>query len=407
MANGSTEKLSLKLQFGIYMLGFSMFGAAAVSPAMGALQAAYPDTPLFIVTMLQTLPSLTVIVGALLAGAIVGKKIKYRTIAVIAMIIYGGFGVISTWVHPSIEVVLVWRALSGFGNGLLFPLGSAVVLRFVQSKDARATYLGRAQAIGSGGGVVLTLLGGFLAAISWDFTFLAYIMVFVALVLMLVCMTEPPTLDEVIARNPEAASEGGNAKRVKLPALCWAFLALFMCYQLFQSLPLMTMPVIMGGVPGGDNPGLVGIIFMFFSGASFLIAGFVDRFVKIFGKFTASVFWIVGAIGILLIAFGQSVVMFGVGMFILGLAIGIMVMTQFELAQITTPAAMAWVASLTMVGTNLGNFLSSYWLGILQAIMGVDNLRGIVAVGAVGFVLCAVIWAVINIGNKAWKKKED
>lgn len=404
MTKGS-EKLSIGLQLGIYMIAFTVYGSAAVSPALGALMTEYADAPAFVVTMLSTLPSLFIIFGALVAGAVVGKKIKYKTVAIIALVIYGLFGILPVWVSPNLEMVLVWRALSGFGNGLMFPLGAAAILRFVQDPQARTTYLGRNQAIGSGGAIVLTLLGGWLAGIDAMYTFYAYLMVIVALILMIIFFKEPPTLDEVIAKNPEY-QEQGNAKRVKLAPLCWGFLLMFVCYQLFQSPSLMTMASRMTEAAGGiDQSAAAGVVMSMFTLGSFLIAGFVDKFVKFFGKFTALFFWVLGAIGIFIIVFATNNFMFGLGAFILGLGIGVAVMTQFECSQISTPAAMAWVASLSMIATNLGNFLSSYWFGLLQVMFG-TNFNAIVMTGGFGFLLMGIIWTLVNLKNRAWIKED-
>lgn len=399
----STEKLSVGLQMGIYMIGITVYGAAAVTPALGALQAKYAEAPAFVVTMLSTLPSLFVILGALLVGAVVGKKIKFKTIAIIALAVYGAAGVAPVFFAPSLEVTLVWRAISGFGNGLMFPLGAAAILRYVQDPDLRSTYLGRNQALGSGGAILLTILGGYMASIDAMYTFWVYGLSFVALVIMLFTFKEPPTLDEIIARNPDYQAEGGNARRVKLAPLCWGFLVLFLLYQLFQGPSLMTMaPRMTMAADGVDQSAAAGLVMSLFTLSSFMIAGFTDKLIKIFGRFTASFFWAVGAIGIFIIFLGGSNIMFGVGVFLLGLGIGVAVMCQFECSLISSPAAMAWIASLSMIATNLGNFLGSYWYGLLDAVFAGD-MNMMVLTGAIGFALCGIIWAVVDFRNPAWK----
>jgi MFS family permease len=398
----AVKRLSIGQQIGIYLLGFAMFGNAAISPAMQRLQEAFPDTPFWIVTMLQTLPNLFIIFGALLAGFIIAKGIRFKTIGIFAMLVYGIFNVIITWFHPNLEVVLVMRALAGFGNGLLFPLGAATILRFIQNKNARGSYLSRNQAVGSGGAIILTLAGGWFANISWEYTFLAFILVFIALIIVFFTYPEPPTVEEIIADNPEAAEEvGGNAKSVKLPLLCWFFLLMIMFYQILQSPALMQLAPLMVSV--GADAGVVGTLMSLFTIANTLLAALTGVALRTMKRFASLPFWIGGAIGILLIAFGTNIVMFAVGVFLLGVAIGPMVLTPYEISLLTTPAGMAWAASLSMVFANLGSFLSSYWLGFLSGVIGADAQGGLI-ICAVGFVLCGVLWCVVNLFNKAWRK---
>jgi MFS family permease len=402
MKNNS-DKLAVVQQVGIYAFGFTMFGAAAISPALGALQAVYPDTPAFVITMIGSLPSLFVIFGALFCGAIVGKYINYKVLGLIALFLYGVTGVLPFWIHPSIEAVLALRAMNGLANGLLFPMANAAILRCVQDKEYRASYLGMAQSLGSGGSIILTLAGGYLGAISGIHTFLVYSLAFVCFLVVIVCFKEPPTLDEIIARNPAYQSEELNAKRVKLPPLCWLFLIFGVGYQLFQSPVLMTIPL---SLPP-EEAGSVGLIMSFFTIGSFILAALTGRFVKTFKRLTASVYLVLGAVGIGFVVFsGGNLVVVAIGALILGFGIGAFVMVSFELSMLTTPAGMAWAAGLVMVATNLGNFLSSYWFGLLGAIFG-TNTMAIQASGLVGFLLLAVLWAVVDYGpNKGpWLKK--
>lgn len=406
MITRNKEKLPLGLQIGIYMISFTVYSTAAITPAMGALMAKFSDAPAWVVSLIGTLPSLTVILGALIAGAVVGKRLSYKAVAIISMIIFGGFGILPAWVSPNLEIVLVWRALAGFGNGLMFPLAAAAILRYVQNPELRSSYLGRNQALGSGGAIVLTLLGGWLAGIDAMDTFYAFLVTFLALILVLIFFKEPPTLDEVIAKNPEY-QEQGNAKRVKLAPLCWAFLIMFTCYSIIQTPVLMTLAPRMTAAAGGvDQSAVAGVVISMFTLGNCLIALFVDKIVKLLGRFSALLYWVLGAIGIFIIFMATNNLMFGLGSFITGLGLGVAVMTQLECSQISTPAAMAWVASLSMIATNLGSFLGSFWLGILQGIFG-SNFNSIPLTSAIGFLLMGIIWTLFDLRNKAWNKKHE
>ena len=116
---------------------------------------------------INTLPSLTTLVGCLLFGAIANSKIKFKTVAIVGMLIYGIFGILPCWINDSLAAVLVIRALTGFGIGFIMPLGSTWFMRMIRNRQERGRYLSWNQAFGSGGSVVMTLLGGWLCAVNW------------------------------------------------------------------------------------------------------------------------------------------------------------------------------------------------------------------------------------------------
>ena len=55
-----------------------------------------------------------------------------------------------------------------------------------------------------------------------------------------------------------------------------------------------------------------------------------------------------------------------------------------------------------MIGTNLGNFLSSFLLGALQGIGG-DNVYFPVIFAAVGYFVLGAIFLIFNLTSKGWR----
>ena len=70
---------------------FTSMGVATVSPAMAKLAAQFPSNNY---ALISTLPTLFIVPTTLWAGAVAGKKIRYRTISLVGilLILIGGIG---------------------------------------------------------------------------------------------------------------------------------------------------------------------------------------------------------------------------------------------------------------------------------------------------------------------------
>lgn len=108
-----------------------------VNPMIASLASIYEADGIAYSTvlMLSTVVSLLVIPFSLLSGAIAGKTVRYKTLAVLALLlaIVGGVG--PYFVH-SFYVVLVFRALVGAAIGIASPLSSALVSRLFSGERA-------------------------------------------------------------------------------------------------------------------------------------------------------------------------------------------------------------------------------------------------------------------------------
>ena len=401
----STSKASLdtKTALGAFAVTMVVFGSSATTPAMASLMAAFSDQPEWIVTLINTLPSLTTLVGCLLFGAIANTKISFKKIAIIGMLIYGIFGCLPALVGASVGLygILIIRALTGFGIGLIMPMGAAWFMRMVRDSKARGKYLSWNQAFGSGGAVVMTLLGGWFCAIDWKYTFLAYLFVFVGFIFVLVLFKNPKTIEEIIEEEGAAAAEDfKSAQRVKLGGSAWAIILFYFAFQLFMSPGLMNLSVLMGA----DQAGVAGTLLTVFVLATAIACVFGAQYLKAFGKFTTGLFFIITAAGLGCIAFGNSVVVFAIGMLLVGVGCTVNFLVNFEISLVTTAAGAAWGASLLMFATNFGNFCSSFFYGILTGITADPSMQ--VAICTVLMAIAGVLFAVMNCANKkAWGKE--
>jgi MFS family permease len=115
------------------MLYLTVSGMGATTPALASLAAAFPDASYTTITLINTLPSLTLIIGCLIMGAIAGSKIPFKTAGIFSLAVYLIFGILPAFWHNSIMAILIARALVGFGMGFIAPLGAACFLRMIRT----------------------------------------------------------------------------------------------------------------------------------------------------------------------------------------------------------------------------------------------------------------------------------
>ena len=397
------KALNMKEAWGVYALYIMVAGAGAVTPALAAFGAAFPDADPVTVSLIQSLPSLTTIIGTLFIGAVAGKKIPFKVAGIAALLVYLVFGCLPAVWNDSLTSILIARALVGFGMGMVSPLGAAIFLRLVNNKDERSKYLGRGGAMQQAGCVVLTLLGGFLCAIDWRLTFWAYGLALIALLIFVVCFKEPPLLAE------EAAAKGTKEEKAHIPGTAWFFIIVFLLAQVVCSPTMMNFSTLMAtNIPGEDPTTVAGIAGTLLS--VFVLAGVVssvlmDRLVKVLGKFTGAGALVITLVGNVIIANANSVPLFTIGILVFGFGWCLVIpVVNLECGNVTNKAGLAMVASLVMVAMNLGNFVASYYMGAVFSFIG-NNPSMCLIVDSIAFGVLAIAWAVFNMRNKAWGKE--
>ena len=165
---------------------FTSMGVATVSPAMAKLAAQFPSNNY---ALISTLPTLFIVPTTLWAGAVAGKKIRYRTISLVGILLFLIGGIAPFFLTESFTVLLVCRAVFGIGVGLRASFGNALVMQYYTGKE-QADMLGYGNLISNFGGVLLQMVAGSLAEYGWNYTFLAHLLGLFSL-LLLVFQPEP------------------------------------------------------------------------------------------------------------------------------------------------------------------------------------------------------------------------
>ncbi|BAE82687.1 MFS transporter [Desulfitobacterium hafniense] len=177
-------------QLALLSILFLPAGKAAATPALQNISEAFPNAARSAVMLISTLPSLVAIPFALLTGAVVGKKFNYKSMALMgtALIMVGG--VTPAFINHEINIILLARAVFGAGIGIMMPLGKLLILKLFDGQ-ARANMLGASAMVGNGGAVFFLMAGSVLCTFNWKYTFYAYLVAALPLIVVFFFLREP------------------------------------------------------------------------------------------------------------------------------------------------------------------------------------------------------------------------
>lgn len=349
----------------------------------------YSNIPYSTVLFLSTISSLLMIPGSLIAGAVLGKSVKFKTMAVISM---GGIiiaGCLPYFIR-SFTFAIIMRAIVGFCIGLGFPLQSTLALRLFDD-DERPPVLGAATFVMAVGSITYMLLSGYVTDLNAAYSFLLHAILIVPLVLVLIFLKEPEKEEKVEVKKVEGD---------KFPAMAFFASAMFM-FIFFAFYPvLLNMSAIIDyeGIGAAAISGIISCLYTIGNGIAGLI--FAPLYKKT-GKYIIPVGVALWAIGSAIFAFGGGLIAIIIGVVISGIAVQIVWPGTVNSFSEYVPASKQSMATAVFVsGMNIGCFCTTYFISGVAAVTGSTNPRTPCQVGVAIVVTFAVLWSIVEIKRK-------
>jgi MFS family permease len=155
---------------------------ATIAPSLPALRDQFSGVPgiATLAGLVMTLPSLSVVLTASLAGWIADRQ-GARRLLLGSLLVYG-LGGASGWLAADMPQILAGRIVLGVGVAGVMTAATALLGASFQGV-ARQRFMGLQGAAQSLGGVAFLLAGGALAGVSWRGPFLVYLLAWAVLVL--------------------------------------------------------------------------------------------------------------------------------------------------------------------------------------------------------------------------------
>lgn len=385
------KKISPMNTASILSLFLVSMGVTIVTPAMATLAQHFEGKD---VSWISTLPTLFVVIATLVAGAVMGKRVKYRSLAIIASLLYlvGGCG---PAFFDNYTGTLICRAILGLGLGLMAPLGNALIIGLYDGQK-QASMLGFGTLFMNAGGIIMQLLGGSLAEIGWNYTFFGHAFSLIGLI-MAIFLPEPEV---------PAVSKDTTASKEKVSGTVWGIAVLFCLFNVLNFPIMMNISVLFEVRDAGGAAAAATSLSLY------TVAGCVAGF--LFGKiFQAAQRWCLTigyalcGTGALLVYAGGSATVMTIGLMMLGFGFSIIMPTFFAWTGISTPPGTVAIAtSILMALMNLGGFASSFWLKLLNAVAG-ENIYSAILVEIAVFYAIAIGFVFYNPFKVKGKPKQD
>lgn len=331
-------------------------GVNIVTPAMNTFYEHFSDYSQEVVAMISTLPNLTLVIGTLIVGAVVGKRFSFKSMAILGSVLYLIGGVVPYFIDD-LYTILGCRLLFGFGLGLVYPLSNALI-NGIYEGDKRASLLGYGTFMLNLGGIILQTLGGLLADIDWQLTFLAHSVA----VLSLVCaflLPEPPKKQET------AKTKGGW---LTIPVLIIGIV--FFIYML-MAYPVMLNVSVIFSDRLGSGAAVSSTALSLYTALAAVSGFFFGVLFKKIKRWCLFIGFIIATVGMVMIWVGENYIVLTLGVGFIGLGFGIIM-----------PALLAWCGKIAPEGKvsictsfalammNLAGFVSSFYLSGVAAAFG-------------------------------------
>ncbi len=151
----------------------TVMAGAAIAPALGIIKEHFASYSDLLIQLIVSVPALLIICTTFAFPALC-RVAKTRTLALAALFFYILTGT-GCYFVDNIWVLLGLRAALGVCVGIIMPLSTGLLAYYFPPQE-QARLMGLSAAMNQFGGVVATLLSGFLAGISWNWSFLVYLL---------------------------------------------------------------------------------------------------------------------------------------------------------------------------------------------------------------------------------------
>lgn len=351
----------------------------------------YPEIPYSTVLFLSTVSSLLMIPGSLAAGAVLGKKVSFKAMAVFSM---GGIiiaGCLPFFIR-NFNFVLVMRAIVGFCIGLGFPLQSTLALKLFDDNE-RPVILGKATFVMACGSIFYMLVSGYVCDMDAAYAFLVHVVLIIPLVLVILFLKEPK---EEELNQAEQVNRAGE----KLPMMAIFASAMFM-FIFFAFYPVLLNMSAIIEYEGIGAAAITGVISSLYTIGN-AIAGLVFAgLYKKAGKYIIPVGVFLWVAGMAIFSLGHGIAPIIIGVVITGLAAQIVWPGTVNSFSEYVPSSRQGMATAVFVsGMNIGCFCTTFFISGVAGLTGSVNPRTPCQIGLIIVAVFAVIWSVAEVKRK-------
>lgn len=226
---------------------------------------------------LVTIPALGVVIFAIPCGLFLKRWGAYITCAV-GLALYGLLGT-SGAIMPEMFSELTDRFLLGIATALIMTSSTALISLFYKGRQLLKMIAIQGMAIELGG-VVFLSVGGYLAEISWQMSYVIYIVAFIALLLLWIFVPKIKEADISDSDKKRINGKDNSLAKSKSDKVKWVLLLAFLGMLIFFT-AIVSLPSYLQ-IQKGLSPSFTGNYLASISLIAVIFAGIMPRVVEHF-----------------------------------------------------------------------------------------------------------------------------
>ena len=385
---GILARRNLGVLVGIMALAIMSRFDSIISPSVAAIQASFPRADPSTVESVVSIGSSAAIVSALLFGQLL-TRMSFRTAACISCLCVALGGLMPLVVHSSVNQLLLFALVVGFGVGIATTVLPSLSARFFRGEQL-AALMGLVLAVQDGSSMLVLALGGVLAKGGWLHNYWLYFLALPALVLVIFMVPGVGAVEEesekAVRSEALSSRKSGQCWWATISCILIGFLSIFLVAVLYNKLAVYIAKYGLGGTSAA------GVALMFNTGSSVVIGLSINGIKRICRQWTIPVAFLLMAMGALLFLTTRSFPLVCLSAFLIGSGSAINMATcPYYLSNLTEHKRYPLVMGVFSATTSLGFTASTWVFKVLSTAFGLDPVTG----SFMGMLIIALLAAVI------------
>ncbi len=371
----------------ILTISFVQLGTNGVAAILADIAREFPHVSTTTIQLLMTFPSLF-IVGLTLISAWLSNFVSKKILVYLGLVLVSVSGILSFLFHDNLISLFLWAGILGIGIGLVVPMAFSFISDYFDEEE-QSVMMGLQSSASNIGSMVMTLVGGFLASISWNYDYLVYLLAIPGL--LLTCIYVP--------RNQIKKIKSSNKKVI--PKNVWLYgLIAFMFMLVFYMGPTnLSLFVAEEGIGSNALAGMAATIFLLGGALMGILFGFVSS--KI-GLKTIPIGFFILAIGFIIMSKANYASVFYLGSFLAGSSISLTLpQCMLRVSLLDNKEEVTLGLAIVMACGNLGTFAAPMLTNVAAIAMKSDLAKNrFVFCGEVAVILAIILYILCKLEKK-------
>ena len=314
---------------------------------------------------------------------------SFRTAACISCLCVALGGLMPLVVHSSVNQLLLFALVVGFGVGIATTVLPSLSARFFRGEQL-AALMGLVLAVQDGSSMLVLALGGVLAKGGWLHNYWLYFLALPALVLVIFMVPGVGAVEEesekAVRSEALSSRKSGQCWWATISCILIGFLSIFLVAVLYNKLAVYIAKYGLGGTSAA------GVALMFNTGSSVVIGLGINGIKRICRQWTIPVAFLLMALGALLFLTTRSFPLVCLSAFLIGSGSAINMATcPYYLSNLTEHKRYPLVMGVFSATTSLGFTASTWVFKAFSTAFGLDPVTG----SFMGMLIIALLAAVI------------